>query len=235
MGAPRVLLFDIDATLLKSGHAGLRALDRTFEALYGVTKATEGLRPDGKTDPLIFREMLGRTRPDLEAEAELSRVGELYVRHLREEVRHSPGFHLMPGVEALLEALSRMPSVRLGVATGNLEEGARIKLGRAGLDHYFAFGGYGSDAEDRSELIRAAIRRAEAYLGGPVEREQVFVIGDTPRDVRHGQAVGARTVAVATGNSGVEELANCGPDHLFEDFTRTAEVTRVFEERDASG
>ncbi len=116
----------------------------------------------------------------------------------------------------------------LGLATGNLESGARIKLQRAELDSYFSFGGYGSDAENRTELIQVAIQRAEQHVGGEVPLDIVYVIGDTPRDIKHAKEAGVKTVAVATGKSDLDELAGYYPDHLFQDLSCTADLMRMF-------
>ncbi len=228
METQKVLLFDIDATLLKTGWAGLRALDRVFDGLYGVPKATNGIQPAGKTDPLIIREMVEKCLPDLDPDQEIPRVMELYVEYLAEEVEVSPGFRVMPGVPELLEALSRIPYLVLGLATGNLEQGAYIKLQRAGLRSYFSFGGFGSDSENRTELVLAAIRRAKDHLKGEIPLDSIYVIGDTPRDILHGKEAGARTVAVATGGSDMEELGRYDPDYLFEDFSSTNSVVQIF-------
>jgi phosphoglycolate phosphatase-like HAD superfamily hydrolase len=228
MEPKKVLLFDIDATLLKTGYAGLRALDRSFEQLYGVPEATKGIRPAGKTDPSIIREMLAASVPGLDPDREIPRVVEMYLEYLGEEVEVSPGFQVMPGVPELLEELSRIPHLVLGLATGNLEEGAYIKLRRAGLGSYFAFGGFGSDSENRTELVLAAIRRAKDHLNGEIPPESIYVIGDTPRDILHAKEAGVRTVAVATGSSDTEELGRYDPDHLFEDFSATRRVVEVF-------
>jgi phosphoglycolate phosphatase-like HAD superfamily hydrolase len=228
MEAKKVLLFDIDATLLKTGWAGLRALDRVFHHLYGIAKATNGIQPAGKTDPLIVREMIENCRPDLDPGQEIPRVVDLYLQYLAEEVEVSAGFQVMTGVPELLESLSSMSHLVLGLATGNLEEGAYIKLRRAGLGSYFAFGGFGSDSANRTELVLTAIRRAEDHLKGEVPLESVYVIGDTPRDILCGKEAGARTVAVATGGSTLEELGRYEPDYLFEDFSSTDSVVRIF-------
>lgn len=228
MRSPKVLLFDIDATLLKTGHAGLRALDRSFQRLFGVPDATNGIRPEGKTDPQIIREMMEKSVPHLDPDREIPAVVDLYVEYLEEEVEVSPGFQVMPGVPELLEDLSRMPHILLGLATGNLEKGARIKLRRAGLASYFSFGGFGSDSENRTEVVRAAIRRAEDRLERPVPLGSVYVIGDTPRDIVHAKEAGVRTVAVATGGSNTEELSRYDPDHLFPDFSEPRQVLEVF-------
>ncbi len=224
----KVLLFDIDATLLLSGHAGARAINRAFKGLYGIEQAMEGIVPGGKTDPLIFREIMDSRAPHLCTEEEIPRAGQAYLSLLEQEVMESPGFRLMPGVTELLQALSKAPGIVLGLATGNLEEGAWIKLRRADLHSYFSFGGFGSDAEDRTELIRQAIRRAERFVGCSLDRTDIYVIGDTPRDVVHAREAGVRVVAVATGKSDLEELREFGPDYLFEDLSSIEEVLRIF-------
>lgn len=226
--APSVLLFDVDATLLLTGHAGTRAVNRAFQHLYGLAEAMEGVRPDGKTDPLIFREILEGKLGRLSPECEIPRIAAVYLEYLRDEVERSPGFRVLAGVRELLEALSRREGFLLGLATGNLEEGAWIKLKRAGLDRYFDFGGFGSDAEDRTEVIRTALRRAEHKLGRPVRPEFVFVIGDTPRDILHAREAGVRSVAVATGRTSLEELTSFRPDHLVPDLCDTERLVRVF-------
>jgi len=228
MASRKVLLFDIDATLLKTGHAGLRALDRVFEELYEVPQATEGLRPAGKTDPLIIRELLEGNVPNLDPVQEIPRVVNLYVEYLGQEVEVSAGFQVMPGVPELLEALSRISRIVLGLATGNLEQGAYIKLRRAGLGSYFSFGGFGSDSENRTEVVLAAIRRAEDHMKQEVPLDSVYVIGDTPRDILHAKEAGVRTVAVATGSSDADELSRYDPDYLFEDFSQTNRVVKIF-------
>lgn len=228
MEPKKLLLFDIDATLLKTGYAGLRALDRAFERLYSVPEATKGICPAGKTDPSIIREMLDKSVPNLDPGREMPRVVGLYVKYLGEEVEVSPGFHVMPGVPELLEELSRTPHLVLGLATGNLEEGAYIKLRRAGLESYFSFGGFGSDSENRTEVVLAAIRRAKDHLKGEVPPDSIYVIGDTPRDILHAKEAGVRTVAVATGGADTEELGRYEPDHLFEDFSCTSRVVEIF-------
>ncbi len=225
---PSVLLFDIDATLLLTGHAGTRAVNRAFERLYGLAEAMEGVRPDGKTDPLIFREILEGKLRRLSPEREIPRIAAVYLEYLRDEVERSPGFRVLAGVRELLEALARLEGFLLGLATGNIEEAAWIKLRRAGLDRYFDFGGFGSDAEDRTEVVRTALRRAERRLGRPVRPESAFVIGDTPRDVLHAREAGVRSVAVATGRASLEELASFRPDHLVPDLCDTERLLRIF-------
>jgi len=228
MGQKKVLLFDIDGTLLKTGFAGFRSLNRVFMELYGISNAVEGIRPDGKTDPLIIREMLANTLPKVDPETEIPRIAAIYLKYLKEEIYQAPGFTLMPGVENLLARLSQYPEFALGLATGNYEAAAALKLKRAGLETYFSFGGYGSDDEDRAALLRAAIERAEAYLGEAVILDRTYVIGDTPRDILCGKAVNVKTVAVATGRSVAEDLSTYNPDHVFSNFADIKEVVNYF-------
>lgn len=225
---PSVLLFDIDATLLITGHAGSRAVNRAFKQLYGLDEAMEGVRPDGKTDPFIFREILEAKLGRLSPEREIPRIAAVYLEYLRGEVDRSPGFRVLSGVRELLDTLARLEGFLVGLATGNFEEAAWIKLKRARLEQYFEFGGFGSDAENRTEVVRTAVRRAGGKLGRPVRLEAVFVIGDTPRDILHARQAGVRSVAVATGRASLEELASFGPDHLVPDLTDTENLVRIF-------
>jgi phosphoglycolate phosphatase-like HAD superfamily hydrolase len=213
-----LLLFDIDGTILRTNGAGTRAVNRAFEKILGHRGAMAGVDAAGKTDPLILREMFMNklSRDFTEAEA-LQIFGE-YVAFLKEEVA-AGGVETMPGIRFLLESLSLRDDMLLGIATGNIEEGAWIKLRRAGLDAHFAFGGFGSDSESRETLVRAAIERAGSHERGAGGFEKVFVIGDTPFDIIHGRAAGAVTVAVATVRYKAAELSEHDPDHLFDDLT----------------
>ena len=180
----------------------------------------KGVRPHGKTDTLICREMflrhLGR---DGEVE-EYLRLMERYVKILPHAVAESVSYRLMPGIPALLELISEREDVALGLGTGNIEPGARIKLDRAGLNRFFPFGGFGCDAVERARLIETGFQRGENWIqsGGSSSEIIRWVIGDTWRDVEAGRACGACTVAVATGGNSLEELAGTKPDHLFSDF-----------------
>jgi phosphoglycolate phosphatase-like HAD superfamily hydrolase len=219
--APKILLFDIDGTLLLTGGAGKPALERAFEELFGVPDAWGEVEPHGKTDPLIIQEIartaLGRA---LEA-AEIERLTDRYHHYFESELKKADRFRLMPGVEALLAALARETGLHLGIATGTFERAARLKLERGGLGHHFRFGGFGSDSPDRFVLTLTAYKRAEALLGLCVPAARVFVIGDTHHDILAGKRLGARTVAVATGNASEKELRAFGPDFTFPDFADT--------------
>jgi phosphoglycolate phosphatase len=212
-----VYLFDIDGTLVSAGGAGRRAFERAVADRCGpLDGALQTLRLDGLTDRLIVRkalELLGRPFDDSFCDALLAR----YVEHLRTEI-HGPGYAVLPGVVAALEAL-RARGALLGLCTGNVEEGARLKLGRGGLDAYFDWGasavyGFAHDGEEREKLVHAALRRAAARLGRPVPAREALVIGDTPRDVDAAHHAGCPVLGVATGRYGEDELRACGADHV---------------------
>ena len=223
---PKLFLFDLDGTLLLSGGAGMRAMEQVFMDVYQLPDAFTGITPDGKIDPGIFREIIALRKvqvPDID-EA-IGMLCERYIEALKKEMPVSPTAKIMPGVPALLDRLSAVPDVFLGLVTGNLEQGARIKLGRYDLNRYFDFGAYGSDHEDRAQLVRIAVRRAEKKLGTtiPIGRN-IFVLGDTPRDVECGLANHTSTVGVATANFTREQLLEAGAHFVFDDFTDTDRV-----------
>jgi phosphoglycolate phosphatase-like HAD superfamily hydrolase len=149
------------------------------------------------------------------------------LRHLPEHLSARDGL-ILPGVAELLEALAARDDVLLGLLTGNFREGARLKLGHYSLFHHFELGGFGDNHHDRDDVAREAIEHVHARLDGSVDLERVWVIGDTPADVRCGRAVGAKIVAVATGTYAHEDLAATDPDHLFEDFEDVESLLSVF-------
>jgi phosphoglycolate phosphatase len=216
----KLLLFDVDQTLINTGGAGLRALDRACLKLFGIQNAMQGISPHGKTDPAIAREIL-RVRFARNAaglNGEIQSILEAYLSFLREEVETSPKYRVLPGIVSLLQdALSR-GNIVLGLATGNVEPGARIKLERGSLNPYFAFGGFGSDSEDRTELVRRAAGKAAAQYGSAIPPSDIFVIGDTPLDIDAGKRAGFKTVGVGTGSYSVEQLLDAGANFAIPDF-----------------
>lgn len=215
-----ILLFDLDGTLILTGGAGVRALDRAFRDLYGLEDAGRGVAFRGRTDLSIIRDIVeGKLQRALEAR-DVERICDRYLGYLEEEVRQSPTYRVLPGVDRLLPLLAARADCLVGLGTGNLEAGARIKLARADLNRFFPFGGFGSDAENRVEVLRQAVARGEARPGpgrdGPA---RVVVIGDTHLDVQSGRALGARTVAVATGGESAASLREAGPDLLLPDLS----------------
>jgi len=208
----RLVLFDIDGTLLLTHGAGMRALNRAFEINQVLPDAVKAVHPDGKTDPQIVREIMKICGRDAECTSEMfASFFTSYIAFLQEEMAVCTQLRIMPGVRELLGRLAGEPQFCVGVATGNIEEGAWLKLRYAQLHSFFHFGGFGSDAEDRTEVIRRAILRGTTLVA-PRSVEASFVIGDTPRDVIHGKAAAARTIAVATGTYSLDRLREHEPD-----------------------
>jgi phosphoglycolate phosphatase-like HAD superfamily hydrolase len=209
----KLLLFDLDGTLVSTGGAGLRALDRAFLSLQRVVRASDGINFAGRTDPSIIRDIFRAKLNREPRDAEMRDIFTHYLSALKTELEVSDGYQVHTGVEPLLEALAiRAADAFLALGTGNLEEGARLKLEPASLNKYFSVGGFGSDAEDRPEVLRHGVRRAAEKAGRPFEGRDVVVIGDTIHDVSAGKALGAVTVAVATGHASEGELRASGAD-----------------------
>ena len=211
----RAVLFDIDGTLLVTGGAGGVAWQRAFEELHGVEADIAEHTDAGMTDPeivaIIFREVVGREGTQ---EERAKAIGS-YLKHLPDAVAESSGYRVMPGVEQLLPRLIEQ-GVLLGLVTGNIEAAAHIKLARAHLNHFFGYGGYGSDSADRTEVTQAALRRGTHVSGGPLADGSCIAVGDTPRDVTAGHGAGIEVVGVATGSYGVPELQKAGADWALE-------------------
>lgn len=222
----RLVLFDIDGTLLWSDGAGRRAITRALREIFGETGPPDH-RFDGKTDPQIVREMMRIAgRNDADIDQRMPPVFSRYVSCLEEELR-DPTHHAkpLPGVIELLDALSQRPDVALGLLTGNLVEGARVKLRAVGIDpDIFKVGAFGSDHEHRPELPEIARRRAREVLGVDIPGHRVIVIGDTPADVQCGRGIGARAIGVATGRYETSELMAHGAAAVFANLADTAAV-----------
>jgi len=215
----RLVLWDIDGTLLSARGAGRRALGRALERVYGTAGRIDDYDFRGKTDPRIVLDLMGAMGLAHDAiRAGFDECFECYARGLAEEIGDGGGVKLLPGVAELVRRLDATPGVMQGLLTGNIEEGARIKLGPTGLQPFFRTGAYGSDDADRRRLPSLAARRAEALVGHRFAPTQVLVIGDTPLDVECARAFGAVAGAVATGFHPREELAALRPDLLFDDF-----------------
>jgi phosphoglycolate phosphatase-like HAD superfamily hydrolase len=214
-----LLLFDIDGTLINTGGAAIKAAELAFENIYNVANVMNGIRADGKTDPLILKEMFikGLNRDYSLKEAEI--IFEEYIKILNTRLSNSEKLEVLPGIYELLDELSDQKDIILGLATGNIEQGAWIKLRHSDLDGYFSFGGFGSDSENREQLIRIAIDRAENITGNKIEK--IYVIGDTPLDIVAGRAAGALTVGVCTGVYNYAQLESHNPDFLFNNLLDT--------------
>lgn len=224
----RILLWDIDGTLVSTGGAGMRALARAVQAGSPAAEVLSRMRLGGMTDRAIARTLCAairhRSDPSLPVEdhakavvdPEIDDVLTRYLACLKETLATVDGYQVLPGVHEALERLGARPEVVHALATGNVEEGARLKLDHGNLWRWFRFGGFGSDAEDRADILRAAHRKAEAHLQRSCPVEAFVVIGDTPRDIAAAHRVGMACVAVATGGYDRHELAEHGPDALLD-------------------
>jgi phosphoglycolate phosphatase len=220
----KLVLFDIDGTLVRSKGAGRSAIQRTLLDMFGTAGPIDGFRFDGKTDPQIVRELLiAAGHPDAKDAVCIQRACDLYVSLLREELATDRGMvWVLDGVLDLLDALTRRTDSLVGLLTGNIEQGARLKLAKAGLDwDRFRVGAFGSDAEDRGHLPPVAVARATSLMGRVPAGDDVVIIGDTPADVSCGESVGARALAVATGFFSVEELNETEAFRVFETLADT--------------
>ena len=218
----RLFLFDIDGTLITSGGAGETALIEAMTQRFGVVEDLKGITLAGATDALIAVALL--KKHGLEASPENSAaLLDSYLHHLAQSMPRHSG-RVLPGIIPLLDALKGRPDAVVALLTGNMVRGAEIKLGHYGVWDYFEFGAFADDHHDRNELGKFARARAAEKHGMNFEPSRIFVIGDTPRDIECGRAIGARTVAIATGNYDRISLAEHAPDFLFEDMRDTSAV-----------
>ncbi len=225
----RLVLFDIDGTLLWSDGAGRRAMDAALVAVFG-SSGNRTYRFDGKTDPQIVRELMREEgHDDAAIDRAMPRVVEEYLAYLdRELAAPHTTVRLLDGVDELLAALRGRDDCVLGLLTGNLEHGAARKLAAVGMDVAgFAICAYGSDHEVREELPAVAQRRTRERLGLDLAGTSMVIIGDTPADIACGRGLGARAIAVATGRYSVEDLAAHRPWAVFPDLRDTEAVTRA--------
>ena len=215
----KFILFDIDGTIMDSGGAGTRAMNSAFMELFSVTDAFRKISMAGKTDFQILKEGCALHNIDCSngAVPEFYRV---YVRHLQENMR-SPSGHLKPGINRALQKLHNHEDFILGLLTGNIEEGAMIKLGAFGLDTYFDVGAFGSDDEDRDRLLPIALDKLSRRQSLQLSYEDCIVIGDTPRDVTCSKPYGAFSIAVATGPYSAASLSAAGADIVLDDLSDT--------------
>jgi phosphoglycolate phosphatase-like HAD superfamily hydrolase len=216
---PTVLLFDIDGTLITTGGAGRRAIRAAFAQQYGRADACDHFSFGGMTDQAIARQGLEAIGVEVTS-ASIAELLSTYVLHLEDEVRRVPeaDYRVHVGMHAAIDA-GHARGFAVGLGTGNVKAGATVKLRRVGLHERFDFGGFGDDDERRPELIRRGAERGAARLGVPLDEARVVVIGDTPKDVDAAQALGADSVAVATGGFSVDALRAAGATWVFPDLT----------------
>jgi len=215
MADPHILLFDIDGTLVSTGGAGAVAWRQAFEELHGIPADIGKFTDAGMTDPDVgaktFEAVLGR-KP---TPRELATLIQRRLEHLPEAVAASEGYKVLPGVPERLRQLSRDGHL-LGLITGNGDGAAHVKLVRGDLNRWFTFGAYAGAGAERADIVREAVARGEAMFGEDVPNAEIFVIGDTPRDIDAAHAAGCSAIGVATGHYDVAALRDAGADHVLE-------------------
>jgi phosphoglycolate phosphatase-like HAD superfamily hydrolase len=224
----RLILFDIDGTLIQAHGAGHRSLVRAMQDVFGTAGPHDEYDWRGKTDPQIVSDLLRQAGlPERTIVTGLAECFERYRRYLEETLANGHRVDVLPGVAGVLHTLSTRQGALVGLLTGNVEPGAVAKLRPTGLWPYFRVGAYGSDDADRRRLPAIARDRASAVTGGPIGFAEMVIVGDTPLDVDCARACGARAVAVATGQHTVAELAACDPDAVFADLADIEAVIRT--------
>lgn len=210
---PIAVLFDIDETLVHTGGAGARSWTWAFDQLHGVAADIGEHTSAGETDPQVgrqtFRGVLGRDAgPD-----EMNRLFAAYLLHLSDDIWRSDGYRVLDGVEDTLRRIADA-GIILGLTSGAMEGAARTKMEPGKLGRYFLFGAYGSDSPDRGEVTRMAVAKAARLHGRDLTREEVYVVGDTPRDAEAAHAANATAIGVASGHYTVSELRAAKADHV---------------------
>jgi phosphoglycolate phosphatase len=212
---PRILLFDIDGTLVSTGGAGAVAWRRAFDDLHGIPADIGQFTDAGMTDPDVgaktFEAVMGREP----SARELAQLIQRRLEHLPEAVAESEGYRVLPGVPERLKQLSHDGHL-LGLITGNGDGAAAVKLARGDLNRWFTFGAYATAGVDRAGIVRRAVERGEAMLGQNVPNEDIYVIGDTPLDISAAHAVDCTAIGVATGHYDADALREAGADHVLE-------------------
>ena len=222
----RLILFDIDGTLVLTGGAGGRAMARAFEDVFGFSNGLGAISMAGRTDAWIVSQMLAE-HGIADAGPHLQRFHDVYVRHLATEVlKPSAEKRVLPGVRVLLDTLAARDDVYVALLTGNYRRGAEIKLEHFDLWRYFGAGAYGDDSHDRNGLLWTALANVDA-VGPRVRPSEVVIIGDTPLDVAVAVAGGARSLGVATGSYDVDTLLESGADAGLPDLSHLEAVLRA--------
>jgi phosphoglycolate phosphatase len=212
---PRILLFDIDGTLVSTGGAGAGAWKRAFDELYGIPADIGEFTDAGMTDPDVGAKTFEAVMHRKPTPRELAQLVQRRLEHLPEAVAESEGYRVLPGVPERLKQLSRDGHL-LGIITGNGDGAAFVKLARGDLIRWFTFGAYASAGVDRAGIVRRAVERGEAMLGDDVPNMDIFVIGDTPLDIQAAHAVDCTAIGVATGHYDRPALLEAGADHVLE-------------------
>ncbi|MDQ6726198.1 MAG: HAD family hydrolase [Actinomycetota bacterium] len=213
--AYRILLFDIDGTLVSTGGAGAVAWKQAFQELHGIPADINQFTDAGMTDPDVGAQTFEAVLHRKPTAHELAQLIQRRLEHLPETVAASEGYKVLPGVPERLKQLSRAGHL-LGIITGNGDGAAHVKLQRGDLNRWFTFGAYAAAGLERAAIVREAVERGESILGQDVPNAQIYVIGDTPRDIEAAHAVGCTAIGVATGHHDVAALVAAGADHALD-------------------
>jgi phosphoglycolate phosphatase-like HAD superfamily hydrolase len=224
------LLFDIDGTLINTGGAGLRAMKNAAAQCLGDEGLLEGCSFAGKTDRHIIHDLIRRAGIQNNADQKALTMFACYIKLLGENLAGAENFFVYPHATRILQQLSRNPELELALLTGNLEQGARLKLEHASLWNYFGWGVYGDVSEDRNDLARKALAII-TKKDGATDPRQIVVIGDTVSDIRCGQAIGATTIAYSAGFQPPEKLLPANPDHITDDFQHIPAIIEKLQNR----
>ncbi len=221
----RLVLFDIDETMISSDGVGRRAIGRMLLDMFKIPPEKITVSMSGKTDPQILREILiAAELNEEEIHQRLDQMYKIYISLLKEEIKKEGRYIVHSGVVEILDRLKDHPKTYLALLTGNIEEGARIKLDKFGLNHYFPFGAYGSDSADRMKLPEIAKRRALEHYRIDFRPDQVVIVGDSIYDVMCAKGYGAKCIAVNTGVTPRADLEKYDPEHLFVTLEDTEQV-----------
>ncbi len=224
----KMILFDIDGTLLRTGGIGADAVERAFNELFNVSDVWGNYDPSGKTDYQIIQELSELALRRSLSDAEQKEVANRYICYFQETIHLATNFRILPGVHELLSELCGR-NYLIGLATGNLKETADIKLKHGKIDHFFTFGGFGCDAVERLTLTRRALERGLKLSGGKIKAEEVVLIGDARQDMECGRALGLRTIGVATGSLSVNEISVFNPHLVLENLSDSRKILDFIE------
>ena len=226
----KLLIFDIDGTLTHLDGATRRAFNAAFRKAFAVDAVTSDLKLHGRTDPVIFQDCFRLTGLPGKWDESFARFRAAYIDALPAAIEASPNVRLQPGVMNLLDQLAaKSDQAALALGTGNMEPGARVKIGRFDLNRYFPVGGFGDRHFERKDIMRDAVNNAQHHYGREFEPGRIWVIGDTPHDIEGGKAIGAHTMGVATGGAySYEELQATGAEVVLRDLSDTSLVLRTF-------
>ena len=214
-GPYRILLFDIDGTLVSTGGAGAEAWKRAFQELHGIPADIGEFTEAGMTDPDVGSKTFEAVLHRSPTRHELAQLLQRRLEYMPETVAESTRYKVLPGVRERLRQLSHDGHL-LGLITGNIDGAAHIKLQRGDLNRWFTFGAYAAAGMDRAAIVREAVARGEAIVGREVPNSEIYVIGDTPRDIDAAHAVGGTALGVATGSHAAAALREAGADHVLE-------------------